>query len=147
VHFRLLGIPPLRSGLGMFLCQNLILMGIFFAIPLYLQIVQGFDTFETGLRMLPVSVALFVTALAGSRLAGRFPARAIVRGGLALLLVASVLLLADGQCARNRRASISATRSRTGAPRPSCERPEPRARPAHSPPTDSPSGSASAASR
>ena len=67
---------PLRSGLAMFLFQNLILMGIFFAIPLYLQIVQGFDAFETGVRMLPVSVTLFVTALAGSRLA-----RALSRRG------------------------------------------------------------------
>jgi EmrB/QacA subfamily drug resistance transporter len=93
VHFRLFGIPPLRSGLGMFLFQNLILMGIFFAVPLYLQIVQGFDAFETGLRMLPVSVTLFLTALAGSRLAGRYPARTLVRVGLALVLAASVLLL------------------------------------------------------
>jgi Na+/melibiose symporter-like transporter len=94
VHFRLLGIAPLRSGLGMFLFQNLILMGIFFAVPLYLQIVQGFDAFETGLRMLPVSVTLFVTALAGSRLAGRFSAKVLVRIGLALVLVATILLLA-----------------------------------------------------
>jgi EmrB/QacA subfamily drug resistance transporter len=93
VHFRLLGIAPLRSGLGMFLFQNMILLGIFFAVPLYLQIVQGFDAFETGLRMLPVSVALFVTSLVGSRLAGRFPARGIVRAGLGLLLVAIVVLL------------------------------------------------------
>jgi EmrB/QacA subfamily drug resistance transporter len=93
VHFRLLSIPPFRSGLEMFLFQNMILMGIFFAVPLYLQIVQGFDAFDTGVRMLPVSVALFLTALAGSRLAGRFPARTLVRVGLVLLLAASVLLL------------------------------------------------------
>jgi len=94
VHFRLLGIPVMRSGLITFLFQNLILMGVFFAIPLYLQVVQGFDAFQTGVRMLPVSVTLFVTALIGSRLAGRYPARTIVRAGLGLLLVACVLLLA-----------------------------------------------------
>jgi EmrB/QacA subfamily drug resistance transporter len=93
VHFRLFAIPPLRSGLGMFLFQNMILMGIFFAVPLYLQIVQGFDAFETGVRMLPVSVTLFLSALAGSRLAGRFPAKRLVRIGLVLLLIASILLL------------------------------------------------------
>jgi EmrB/QacA subfamily drug resistance transporter len=97
VHFRLLRIAALRSGLGTFLFQNLILMGIFFAVPLYLQIVQGFDAFETGLRMLPVSVALFVTALVGSRLTGRYSARALVRSGLGLLVVASILLLATIQ--------------------------------------------------
>ncbi len=84
----------MRSGLTTFLFQNLILMGVFFAIPLYLQVVQGFDAFQTGVRMLPVSVTLFVTALIGSRLAGRYPARTIVRSGLALLLAACLLLLA-----------------------------------------------------
>ncbi len=93
VHLRLLRVPPLRAGLVMFLFQNLILMGIFFAIPLYLQIVLGLDAFETGVRMLPVSVALFVTALLGSRLSRRLPPRTIVRAGVALLVVASLLLL------------------------------------------------------
>jgi Na+/melibiose symporter-like transporter len=93
VHLRLLSVPTLRGGLVAFLFQNLILMGIFFSIPLYLQIVQGFDAFETGVRMLPVSVTLFVTALLGSRLARRFAPRTIVRAGVSLLVVASLLLL------------------------------------------------------
>jgi Na+/melibiose symporter-like transporter len=93
VHFRLFRIPTLRGGLGMFLAQNLILMGIFFTVPLYLQVVQGFDAFQTGLRMLPVSVAMLITAAAASRLASRWPARPIVRVGLALLLVATLLLI------------------------------------------------------
>jgi EmrB/QacA subfamily drug resistance transporter len=93
VHLRLLSVPPLRSGLGMFLFQNLILMGIFFSIPLYLQIVQGFDAFETGVRMLPVSVTLFITALLGSRLSRRFSPRTIVRSGVGLLVASAVLLM------------------------------------------------------
>ncbi len=94
VRFRLFEIPVMRSGLTMFSAQNMILMGIFFTIPLYLQIVQGFDAFETGIRMLPVSVAMLVTAAAGSRLSVRWPPRTIVRTGLALLLVAVAMLLA-----------------------------------------------------
>jgi EmrB/QacA subfamily drug resistance transporter len=93
VHLRLLNVPPLRGGLAMFVFQNLILMGIFFTIPLYLQIVQGLDAFETGLRMLPVSVALFVTALLGSRLSRRFAPRTIVRVGVGLLVASAVLLM------------------------------------------------------
>src|SRR5829696_1667354 len=94
VHLRLLAVPPLRAGLLMFGFQNLILMGIFFALPLYLQIVQGLNAFETGLRMLPVSVCLFLTALAGSRLSRRFAPRPIVRVGAGLLVAASLMLLA-----------------------------------------------------
>ena len=77
----------------MLLAQNLILMGIFFTVPLFLQIVQGLDALETGVRMLPASVGLFVSALAGSALAKRFPARALVRVGLAIVFVATLLLL------------------------------------------------------
>jgi MFS family permease len=62
-------------------------------VPLFLQIVQGLDALETGIRMLPASVGLFVTALAGSALAKRFPARTLVRAGLAIVLVAVLLLL------------------------------------------------------
>ena len=83
VHFRLFEIPTLRGGLSMLLAQNLILMGIFFTVPLYLQIVQGLDALETGVRMLPASAGLFIAALAGSRLASRFAARDLVRVGLA----------------------------------------------------------------
>jgi len=94
VHFRLLRVPPLRGGVAMLLAQNLILMGIFFTIPLFLQIVQGLDALETGVRMLPASVGLFVTALAGSALSSRFSARTLVRVGLLVVLVATLMLLA-----------------------------------------------------
>ena len=93
VHLDRLRIPPLRAGLTMFTAQNLILMGIFFSIPLYLQVVQGFDAFETGLRMLPVSVALFATSALGPVLARRWAPRTIVRAGLVVLLVADLALL------------------------------------------------------
>lgn len=93
VHFELLRRPVLRAGLVTFLGQNLVLMGVFFAIPLYLQVVQGFDALQTGVRMLPTSVALLVTALLGARLASRFAPRLIVRVGFLFLLAAVAFLL------------------------------------------------------
>jgi EmrB/QacA subfamily drug resistance transporter len=93
LHLDLLRIPSLRGGVSMLLAQNLVLMGIFFTIPLFLQIVQGLDALETGIRMLPTSVGLFVSALAGSALASRLAPRLIVRVGLALVFVASLLLM------------------------------------------------------
>jgi EmrB/QacA subfamily drug resistance transporter len=94
VHLRLLRIPSLRGGVAMLLAQNLILMGIFFTIPLFLQIVQGLDALETGVRMLPASVGLFLTAIAGSALSSRFSARTLVRAGLLVVLVSTLMLLA-----------------------------------------------------
>jgi EmrB/QacA subfamily drug resistance transporter len=93
VHLRLLGIPTLRGGVSMLVAQNLILMGIFFTVPLYLQVVLGLDALDTGVRMLPASVGLFLSAIAGSALASRFPARRLVRTGLAIVFVATLLLL------------------------------------------------------
>ena len=84
----------MRAGLIGLFSQNLILMGVFFTIPLYLQLVIGLDALETGLKMLPVSIAMFIASAAGSRLSARFPVRSIVRAGLVLSMVAAVLLLA-----------------------------------------------------
>jgi EmrB/QacA subfamily drug resistance transporter len=93
LHLRLLRSPGLRGGLSMLVAQNLILMGVFFTVPLFLQIVQGLDALETGIRMLPASAGLFASALVGSVLAKRFPARTLVRVGIAVVFVAVLLLL------------------------------------------------------
>jgi EmrB/QacA subfamily drug resistance transporter len=93
VHLPLLRIPQLRGGIAMFLAQNLILMGVFFTIPLFLQVVQGLDALETGVRMLPASAGLFFTAIAGSALSRRFAPKPLVRTGLAIVFVAILLLL------------------------------------------------------
>lgn len=93
VHLSLLRIASLRSGLIGLFSQNLILMGVFFTIPLYLQLVIGLDALETGLKMLPVSIAMFLASAAGSRLSARFSIRTIVRAGLATAMAATLLLL------------------------------------------------------
>ncbi len=93
VHLALLRVPQLRGGASMFLAQNVILMGVFFTIPLFLQVVQGLDALETGVRMLPTSAGLFFTAIAGSALSKRFPPKPLVRAGLGIVLVAILLLL------------------------------------------------------
>ncbi len=92
VRFEMFGNAPLRSGLAMFGAQNLILLGIFFVVPLYLQIVQGLDAFETGVKMLPVSITMLVAATVAARLT-RWSPRTIVRVALGLLLAADILLL------------------------------------------------------
>jgi EmrB/QacA subfamily drug resistance transporter len=94
VHLPLLRISPLRGGVSMFVAQNLILMGVFFTVPLFLQVVHGLDALETGVRMLPASVGLFVTALAGSALSSRFAPKPLVRTGLLVVLASILMLLA-----------------------------------------------------
>jgi EmrB/QacA subfamily drug resistance transporter len=97
VHLGLLKILPLRAGLMGLLSQNLILMGIFFTVPLYLQLVLGYNALETGIKMLPVSITMFIASAVGARLASRFSIRAVVRSGLVISLVAILILLATIQ--------------------------------------------------
>jgi MFS family permease len=89
----LLKIPTLRAGLESFGAQNLILMGVFFTIPLYLQLVVGLDALETGIRMLPISIAMFLTSSCGGLLSKRWPVRSVVRAGLLVTLVAIIVLI------------------------------------------------------
>lgn len=94
VHLALLHRPALRSGLMCLLSQNLILLGLFFTIPLYLQVVQGFDAFETGLRLLPVSVTMLAASMGAARLGRVAGPRRVVRLALLTLAAAIVWLLA-----------------------------------------------------
>jgi hypothetical protein len=55
---------------------------VFFTIALHLQLVVGPDALQTGIRMLPISVAMFVTSSCGGLLSSRWPVRTIVRTGL-----------------------------------------------------------------
>jgi hypothetical protein len=93
VHLDLLRIRPLRSGLAGLFSQNLVLMGVFFVVPLYLQLVLGLDALQTGIKMLPISITMFLAA-AGSRLSTRFTVRGIVRTGLTTTMLAVLILLA-----------------------------------------------------
>src|SRR5512132_2702974 len=78
----LLRIEQLRAGLSTLLGQQLVLMGTFFVLPVYLQVVLGFDAFETGKRLLPLSLAMLVAALAGPKLATCRSPRTVCQAGL-----------------------------------------------------------------
>ena len=46
----------------MFFAQYLGQAGVFFAVPLFLSVVLELDALQTGLRILPLSIALLVSA-------------------------------------------------------------------------------------
>ena len=89
----LLKIEQLRAGLSTLLMQQLILLGTFFVLPVYLQVVLGLDAFETGKRLFPMSVTMFIAAMAGPKLAAGFAPKRVAQAGLLALVVASVFLL------------------------------------------------------
>jgi EmrB/QacA subfamily drug resistance transporter len=89
----LLKIEQLRAGLSTLLMQQLILLGTFFVMPVYLQVVLGLDAFETGKKLFPMSVTMFIAALLGPRLAAGFAPKRVAQAGLVALSIASILLL------------------------------------------------------
>jgi EmrB/QacA subfamily drug resistance transporter len=89
VDLSMLRITQLRAGLTSLGMQQLILLGTFFVLPVYLQTVLGLDAFETGLRLLPMSATMLLAALAGPRIAARLSPRRVVQGGLVALAIAA----------------------------------------------------------
>ena len=90
----MLSVPPLRAGLSTLVSQQLVLMGTFFVLPVYLQVVLGFDALETGLKLLPLSITMFAAALLGPRVAAKRSPRRVAQAAFIFLAVGSVILLA-----------------------------------------------------
>jgi EmrB/QacA subfamily drug resistance transporter len=90
----LLKIGTLRAGLTTLMMQQLLLLGTFFVLPVYLQVVLGLDAFETGKRLFPMSVAMFIAAMLGPRFAAGFAPKRVAQAGLVALMAASIVLLA-----------------------------------------------------
>jgi hypothetical protein len=73
--------------------QQLILLGTFFVLPVYLQVVLGMNAFDTGKKLFPMSVTMFVAAMLGPRLAAGMAPKRVAQAGLVALTVAAVVLL------------------------------------------------------
>jgi MFS family permease len=84
----------LRGGLTMFFFQYLVQAGMFFIVPLFLSVALGLSAFETGLRLLPISIAILLTAAGVPKLFPRTSPRRIVQTGLVGLSAGMISLIA-----------------------------------------------------
>ncbi|HEU4465010.1 MAG TPA: MFS transporter, partial [Agromyces sp.] len=75
--------------------QYAVTAGLFFMIPVYLQMTLGMDALETGLRIFPLSISLILFSFAGTRLSSLWSPRRIVRVGQAVLALSAIVLLAS----------------------------------------------------
>jgi Na+/melibiose symporter-like transporter len=83
----------LSGGLVMFFFQYLVQAGLFFVVPLYLTVCLGLSALATGVRLLPLSLALLGAAVGIPRLFPTVSPRRVVRWGVLALLAATVVLL------------------------------------------------------
>ncbi len=92
---KLLTIKQLRSGLSVLLSQYTIIAGVFFLIPVYLQMTLGYDALKTGMKIFPLSVSLIIFSVIGTRLVRLWSPRRIIRLGQCILIISSILLLSS----------------------------------------------------
>ncbi len=86
-------IKELRSGLAVLGGQYLITAAVFFVIPIYLQMVLGYDALKTGSKLIPLSFAIIIASMVGSRLVTKYSPKQIIRLGQVCLIAGSILLV------------------------------------------------------
>lgn len=83
----------LRGGLTAFFFQFLLQAGLFFTVPLFLSVALGLSAVETGVRLLPLSVALLLTALGVPKLWPDASPRLVTRVGFLCLFGGIVIFV------------------------------------------------------
>ncbi len=82
------------SGTATTAVLTLSLTGLIFALPIYFQAVEGRDAFHTGLALLPLSIALFVSSPASLVLSKKFRPKHIIQFGLITITIAFAVIRA-----------------------------------------------------
>ncbi|UXY26663.1 MFS transporter [Streptomyces sp. HUAS TT20] len=92
VDLRMFARPAFSTSVGCIVLAMLALVGLELIAAQYLQLVLGLSPLETGLRLLPLTIAAMAAGLAGARMLRRFGPRRMVCFGF-LLTAAGVLTL------------------------------------------------------
>ncbi len=86
--------PVLRGGLTSFFFQYFLQGGLFFAVPLFLSIALGLSAIETGVRLLPLSFTLILSAAGIPKLFPDVSPRRVVRLGFLAMFAGLVVMVA-----------------------------------------------------
>ena len=90
-------VPGLLSGFAVRFSHMGLMASFFFILPLLLQLTFEFTAMETGVALLPLSIAILIFAIAGARLSSRFKAKRIIQVGYILAILGLLQLLATVQ--------------------------------------------------
>jgi MFS family permease len=80
-------------GIAQGILQQIALGGMLIALPIYLQLVLGYNALEAGLSLAPLSLTMFAVALLAGKSAGRRRPASLIRAGFLLVVVSMVLLI------------------------------------------------------
>ncbi|KIE27013.1 transporter [Streptomyces sp. MUSC 125] len=96
VDLRMFRRPAFSTSVGCIVLAMLALVGLELIAAQYLQLVLGLSPLETGLRLLPLTIAAMAAGLAGARMLRRFGPRRMVCFGFCLTAAAVLTLTAMG---------------------------------------------------
>jgi MFS family permease len=82
----------MTGGLVMFFFQFVVMMGIFFVIPLYLSVALGLSAIDTGIRITPLSITMLLAAAGVPKFFPSVSPRRVVEFGLVAVVFGIVLL-------------------------------------------------------
>ena len=85
--------PLFSTGVVQIFLQQVALGGLLIALPIFLQLVWGYNALQAGITLAPLSLTMFGVALLAGRRAGRRRASSIVRAGFVLLAASIVGLI------------------------------------------------------
>jgi MFS family permease len=89
----ILRVRQLRDGLTSFFFQYFTQGGLFFATPLFLSVALGLSAIETGVRLLPLSIALLIAAAGVPKLYPDASPRRVCQVGFGVLFLALVIFV------------------------------------------------------
>ncbi|MGA9162813.1 MAG: MFS transporter [Actinomycetota bacterium] len=80
------------GGLLMFFFQFVVMMGIFFVIPLYLSVALGLSAIDTGIKITPLSITMLLAAAGVPKFFPSASPRRVVEVGLVAVVIGIVVL-------------------------------------------------------
>ncbi len=92
VHPSIFRHRAISAGLPVLSTQTFAQAGLLFLIPVFTQSVLGFDAFQTGVTLLPLSIGVLVTSVTTPGLGRRIYPKYIIQAGLVLLFVGGFIL-------------------------------------------------------
>ena len=92
VHPTIFKHRSISAGLPILSTQTFAQAGLLFLIPVFTQSVLGFDAFQTGLTLLPLSIGVLATSTLTPPLGRRFYPKYIIQIGLVLLFIGGYVL-------------------------------------------------------
>ena len=91
VSMRVLGNGVFITGVTSNIFQSMVITGMLFIIPLFLQSAVGYSAFESGLAILPFSIMTFLVSLGSSSWSEKLPAKWLIQAGIVFMIVGLIL--------------------------------------------------------